>query len=173
MTPPPQVWPQGNIWIKLIEVEIEMLHTKVKATPLQVSEKNYFEVGLLWSHLPICDPRGGASLDPRGIIWIELIEVHKETLNIKALPLPVSENFEVGIHYSYVPTCDPLGWAKFWPKGHHMNKLGKGQQGDAIYQISRPSSFKEEFWNFLSSFPCSTFWPPGQGILWINMVEVH
>ena len=49
--------------------------------------------------------------------------------NTKALDLPVSEkkNFEVGLLWSYVPTCDP--------KGHHMKKLGRGLQGDATYKI--------------------------------------
>ena len=26
---------------------------------------------------------------------------------------------------------------QFWPQGHHINKLGRGHQGDAIYQISQ------------------------------------
>ena len=30
-----------------------------------------------------CDPQGGASFDSKGIIWIRLIKVHKELLNIK------------------------------------------------------------------------------------------
>ena len=28
--------------------------------------------------------------------------------------------------------------------GHHMNNLGRGPLGDAIYQSSAPSSFREE-----------------------------
>ena len=34
------------------------------------------------------------------------------------------------------------------------------------YQISSPSSFREEFWNFLSLFLCSKLWPLGQGQSW-------
>ena len=30
-----------------------------------------------------CDPRGGASFDPRGILWTNLVEVHKETPHTK------------------------------------------------------------------------------------------
>ena len=30
-----------------------------------------------------------------------------------------------------------LGRGHFWPKGHNLNKLGKGLLGDATYQISR------------------------------------
>ena len=30
-----------------------------------------------------------------------------------------------------------LGWSHLWPKGHNLNKLGKGPPGDATYQISR------------------------------------
>ena len=59
--------------------------------------------------------------------------------NIKALSLSVSEkkNFEVTLLYSYAPNCDLWGGASFDPKGHHMNKLGRGPQGDAIYQVSK------------------------------------
>ena len=32
----------------------------------------------------------------------------------------------------FVPTCDPRGGASFDPKGHHMNKIDNGLQGDAI-----------------------------------------
>ena len=34
----------------------------------------------------------------------------------------------------FVPSCDPKGRASFDPKGHHMNKIEKGLQGDATYQ---------------------------------------
>ena len=35
-----------------------------------------------------------------------------------------------------VPTCDPWSGASFDPKGHYVNKIDKGLQGDAKYQIS-------------------------------------
>ena len=56
------------------------------------------------------------------------------------------EEFENGLLCSFIPTCDHQGRASFDPRGHHINKLGRGLQGDAIYQISklRPSSFREE-----------------------------
>ena len=48
------------------------------------------------------------------------------------------EEFEVFIPCFYVQTCDPLGRDKFWSKGHHMNKLGRGALGNAAtYQISK------------------------------------
>ena len=43
------------------------------------------------------------------------------------------KNFEVGLLCSYVPSCDPRGGANIEPLGHHMNKLGRGPQGDATY----------------------------------------
>ena len=43
---------------------------------------------------------------------------------------------------SYVPTCDPRGGASFDPHEHHMNKLGRGQQGDAKNQISKLYAFQ-------------------------------
>ena len=29
------------------------------------------------------------------------------------------------------------GAGQFWPKGHNLNKLGRGPLGDATYQISK------------------------------------
>ena len=34
------------------------------------------------------------------------------------------------------------GWANLDPQGHHMNKLGRDQQGDAAYQISKLYAFQ-------------------------------
>ena len=61
--------------------------------------------------------------------------------SIKALCLPVSDrkNFEVCLLCSYVHSCDPQGRGR-----HHMDKFGIGPQGDAMYQISTPFSFREE-----------------------------
>ena len=57
--------------------------------------------------------------------------------------------FPTNEFYIFVPlvrTCDPPGGASFDPKGHHMNKMDRGLQGDATYQnlSSIPSSFREE-----------------------------
>ena len=41
-----------------------------------------------------------------------------------------------------VPACDPRGGASFDPTGHHMNKIDKGLQGDATYQISMLNPFQ-------------------------------
>ena len=43
-----------------------MLNTKYQSSKLPVSEKKNFEVGLLCSYVPTCDPRSGASFDPPG-----------------------------------------------------------------------------------------------------------
>ena len=40
----------------------------LKFYAFQVSEKKNFEVGLLCSYVPSCDPKGKTSFDPRGII---------------------------------------------------------------------------------------------------------
>ena len=40
----------------------------IKSLHHSVSEKKNFGDGLLCSYVPTCDPRGGASFDPRGII---------------------------------------------------------------------------------------------------------
>ena len=50
-------------------------------------------------------------------------------------------------------TCDPPGRAHFWPKGHNLNKLGRGPLGDATYKISllKASWFKTR--RFFHIFP--------------------
>ena len=59
-------------------------------------------------------------------------------LNINSLGLLVPDkkifhNFPI---LAYVKHVTP--WAgHFWPKGYNLNKLGRGPQGDATYQISR------------------------------------
>ena len=41
-----------------------------------------------------------------------------------------------------VPTSEPPGGASFEPKGHHLNKIDKGLQGDATYQKSKLYPFQ-------------------------------
>ena len=71
------------------------------------------------------------------------------------------KNFEVGLHCSYVPCCDPMGRDQFSPLGHHMNKLGRVPQGYATHQISKPYAFqfkrkKLKFAVFVSMFQLVT-----------------
>ena len=42
---------------------------------------------------------------------------------------------EFCIFVPLVPTSDPQGGASSDPKGHHVNKIDKGLQGEATYQI--------------------------------------
>ena len=63
------------------------------------------------------------------------------------------------------------GWDQLWPLGRHMNKVCRGPLGDATYQSSMPTSFREEFWNFPSFFLCLNLWLPGHHLN--KLVEVH
>ena len=49
---------------------------------------------------------------------------------------------EFYIFVPLVPTCDPRDGASFDPKGHHVNKIGKGLQGDATYRKSKLCPFQ-------------------------------
>ena len=140
-------------------------------SPDSVSPQNEFY--LLCPIVPTVDPRDGATFDPRGIIWTNLVEIHKESYiqNIKALGLPVSEkNSEISFLCFYVQICDPPGRGQFWPQGHHMNKLGRGPHKEMLYtkyESTRPSSLREEeFWILPSLFLCSNLWPQGWGQSW-------
>ena len=52
-------------------------------------------------------------------------------------PESFSPTNEFYIFVPLVPTCEPRGGASFDPKGHHMNKIDKGLQGDATYKKSK------------------------------------
>ena len=44
--------------------------------------------------------------------------------------------------FLWFPTCDPWGGDSFDSKGHHVNKIDKGLQGDATYQKSKLYPFQ-------------------------------
>ena len=46
------------------------------------------------------------------------------------------EFFKKYLCISMVQHQDPLAWNQFIPRGHHLNKLGKGLLGHATYKIS-------------------------------------
>ena len=68
----------------------------------------------------------------------------------------------ISIHF-YGSNQRPLAQGHPGPWDLHLNKLGKGQPGNAIYQIS--SILAKQFWRrrFLSIFHCWTQDPPWQG----------
>ena len=55
----------------------------IKALSLPVSEKKNYETFVLCSCVQLVIPQGRANFDPRGIIWTNLVEVHKEMLYTK------------------------------------------------------------------------------------------
>ena len=120
--------------------------------------------------VPTCDPQGGASFDSKGITWIRLIKVHKAMLNTKyqsSNPFSIrGEEFWSWFSLFLCSNLWPPGRGQFWPHEHHINKLGRGPQGDAKHQISKLYAFQfrgEEFWRWDSLFLCSNLWPPGVG----------
>ena len=52
-------------------------------------------------------------------------------------PESFSPQMKFCIFVPLVPTCDDQGEANFDPKGHHVNKIDKGLQGDITYQKSK------------------------------------
>ena len=57
--------PKGHHMNKIDKGLQGVLHTKVNALSLQVLEKKNFEVGLLCSYVPTCDPIVGSVLSPK------------------------------------------------------------------------------------------------------------
>ena len=137
--------PRGIIWVKLIKVHKAMLHTKNQSFRLPGSEKKNFEFCLLCSNVRICDPGDGANLDPTGVIWTNLIEVHKEIMHTKyqsSMPSSSQEKEFWSLPSLFLRSNLWPPWrSQSWPQEHHLNKLGRGPQGDAAYQISKLYAF--------------------------------
>ena len=163
-----------------------MPHTKYQiSTPSRFREKKT-EDGLLCSYIPTCDPQGGASFDPRGIIWTNLVEVFKEMLYTKyqsSRPFSFGEEFWNFLSLFLCSNLWPLGQAQFWPQGHHINKFGRSPLGHATYQILKLCTFqfqKRRFLKFSFFVPMFQTCDPRRGanfdpraIIWTILVEVH
>ena len=91
-------------------------------------------------------PGVGPVLISRGIIWIKLTTVYKEMLHTKNLSsIPSSFREEEFWSWFSLFLCSnlwPPGRGQFWAHEHHMNKLGRGPQGDAKNQISKLYAFQ-------------------------------
>ena len=164
--------PQGILLTNLVEVNKEMLHTKYQSSRSS-SFREELENSLSLFLCSTCDPRGGASSDPSGILWTNLVEVPKEMphTNYK-ISTPSSfraEEFWRLASLFYVPTCDPRGVASFdlrgiiWTNFVEIHK----EMLYTKYQSSRPSSFREEeVWSLPFLFLWSNLWTPGRGQFW-------
>ena len=127
--------PRGIIWTNLVEVHWKCYIPNIKAPCHPVSERKnfvdllcsyvtscdeHFEVCLLCSYVLTCDPREGASFDLRGIIWTELVEVHKEKLYAKyESSKPSSFREKEFLNFLSLFLCSkllPPGWGLFWPR---------------------------------------------------------
>ena len=106
--------PKGHHMNKIDKgLQGDATYQKSKLYPFQFQRRRILKLVFFVPIFQIVTPCGGFSFDPKGIIRIKLIKVHKEMLNIKALILPVSEKkkFEIGFLCSYVSTYDPWGGA--------------------------------------------------------------
>ena len=67
--------PRDIIWTNFVEVHKEMLYTKYQSSrPSSFRDEEFWSLPSLF----LCSnlwPQGGASLDPKGIIWTNLVEV--------------------------------------------------------------------------------------------------
>ena len=172
--------PRHIMWIKWTKFYKKMLHTEnLSSIPSSFREEEFWS----WSSLFLCSnlwpPGSGVSFDPKGIIWIKLIKVHKEMLNTKYQSSNPSnfreEEFWSWFSFFLCSNLWPPGWGQFWPHEHHMNKLGRGPQGDAKNQISKLYTPVSEEKNFEDGILCSyvpTCDPnlDPRTIIWTNLV---
>jgi hypothetical protein len=49
----------------------------------QVDFLSFHKIGLIQAYVQFCDPRGRVKLDPRDIIWANLVEDYKMSLSSK------------------------------------------------------------------------------------------
>ena len=123
--------------------------------------------------LQLVNPRAG----PKGHHMNNMVEVHKEMLHTKYQSSRPS-SFRVEELWNFRPlflcsTFDPQGRASFDPRGISWTNLVEvhKEMPHTKYQISTPSSFREEeFWRWASLFLCSNLWPPGWGQFWLLVV---
>ena len=117
-----------------------------KLLAFHFQRRKNFEICLLCFYAPTCDPQGRTNPDSRGILWTNLEEVPKEMSNIKyQISMPSSFSEEKFWRLASLFLCSnlwPQGAELVLTKGLHMNKLCRGPQGDAIYQISKLSTFQ-------------------------------
>ena len=127
-----------------------------------------------------------ASFNPRGIIWIELINVHKAMLHTKNQSSKPSrfreEEFWILPSLFLCSNLWPHGGANLDPRGIVWT-LGRGQQWDAAYKISKLYAFHFQRRRILNmGFFVSMFQlvaQPGEAsfdprdFIWTNLVEVY
>ena len=94
----------------------------------------------------------------------------------------ISPTNEFYIFVPLVPTCDLRRGASFDSKGHHVNKIDKGLQGDATYRKSKLYLFQFQKKNFEVCLLCSyvpTCDHRGginfdlKGIIWTKLIKIH
>ena len=145
-----------------------MLHTKYQSSRPSTFREEEFR-NLSCSYAPTCEPQGRTSPDPKGILWTTLVEVHKEMLHTKYKSFRPS-SFRVeelwNFHSLFLcSTYDLYGGSSFDPMGILWTNLLEvhKEMPHTKYQISTPSSFREEkFWRLASLFLCSNLWPRGE-----------
>ena len=81
----------------------------------------------------------GNGLRIRIILWHPEQEGHDGSGLLTRVIFPTNEFY---IFVLLVPTSDPWVGASFDPKGHHMNQIDKGLQGDDTYQKTKLYPFQ-------------------------------
>ena len=113
-------------------------------------------------------PTCGTSFDPRCIIWIKFMKVHKVMLHLrKQSSRPTryrEEEFWILPSLYLCSNMWPCGRANLdhrgiiWTNSVEVHK----EMLHTKYQSCMPSIFREEeFWRWASLFLCSNLWPPG------------
>ena len=109
-----QFWPREHQVNKLVEVYLEILHTKYQSSMPSIFREEFWSFS---SYIWTCDHRGRASFNPRGIIWTNFVKVHYKMQDTKYQSSTPSsfreEAFGVFLLSSFVQTCDFRGRATF------------------------------------------------------------
>ena len=98
--------------------------------------------------------------------YYKITEGHDGPGSLTRVIFPTNESY---IFVPFVPTCDPQGGASVDPKGHHVNKIDKGLQGDATYRKSKLYLFqfqRRRILKLVFFVPLFKLVTPGVGSVW-------
>ena len=119
--------PRGIIWSNLVEVHLVMLNTKYQGSlPCGFRHRVH-------GRGPLVDAT--YQISRQKALWFQRSFFHVFPIQV-ARVLFKAYIYLISVE-SWPCPCWHLGWGHYWPKGHNLNKLGRGLLGHATFQISR------------------------------------
>ena len=145
-----------NEFFIIFSISVKLLFSNQASGLFFMNFLSYFPIGCY----------GNQSTRWISIPWLILAEDYPRTISVKLFSNQVCHWFFKIFFLSF--TYISLGRGQFWPRGHDLNKLGKGPLGNTTCQISKLWAFWFILRRFLKIFLCKIKWPLGRGQFWIR-----